>query len=162
MGARKPNNWPSNRRKLWNSKLIEKLWVTMTLADPERFTLKDKPVTYTCAFVKLYNWRNHCQVHEIYEIVELKKMCTLTAENLRNLSTHRIIKIFSILRNANVILSNQDKFVFYVNNSIDWDQFNQLYNLNWMTKGISNTDAVTCKLELVLTRATNQRLEIAR
>ena len=46
------------------------------MADPESFTLKGKPVTYTGAFVELYNWSNCGQVHKIYEIIELEKMCT--------------------------------------------------------------------------------------
>ena len=57
---------------------------------------------------------------------------------------------------------DQDKFVFYVNNYIDWDQFNQLYDLNWMKKGIKNVDAVARKLGPALTRAINDRLEAAK
>ncbi len=52
--------------------------------------------------------------------------------------------------------------MFYVNNYIDWDQFNQLYDPDWMEKGIRNADAVVHKLGLASTRATNQRLEVAR
>ncbi len=41
------------------------------MADPEQFTPKSKPFTYTEALVKLYNWKNHGQVNEIYGIIEL-------------------------------------------------------------------------------------------
>ena len=51
--------------------------------------------------------------------------------------------------------------VFYINNYIDWDQFNQLYDPDWMDKGIKNADAVSHKLGPALTRATNNRLEVA-
>ena len=50
-----PINWPSNKAKLWNGKLIGKLLLIMTMANPERFTPKSKPVIYTGVFVKLYN-----------------------------------------------------------------------------------------------------------
>lgn len=40
---------------LWNDKLIGKLLLTVTMADPEWFTLKDKPVKYTRVFIELYN-----------------------------------------------------------------------------------------------------------
>ena len=96
----------------------------MTVADPERFTPKGKPVTYTGAFVELYNWRNGGQVHEIHRMIELEKMRASTAENPRNLGAHRIIEISSVLRSAHVVPRDQNKFVFYVNNYIDWDQFN--------------------------------------
>ena len=39
-----------------------------------------------------------------------------------------MIEILLVLYNAYLIPKNQNKFVFYVNNYIDWDQFNKLYN----------------------------------
>ena len=89
------------------------------MADPERFTLKGKPVIYTGAFVELYNWKNYEQVYEINGMIEFKKMHALTIKNLRNLNAHRIIKILMILCIAHVVLRDQDKFVFYINNYID-------------------------------------------
>ena len=52
--------------------------------------------------------------------------------------------------------------MLYVNNYIDWDQCNQLYNFDWIEKGIQNADAVILKLRLALIRATNHRLEVLR
>ena len=63
-------------------------------------------------------------------------MRTLTMENPRNLGAHQIIEISLILHSAHVVPKNQDKFMFQVNNYIDWDQFNQSYNPNWMKKDI--------------------------
>ena len=96
----------------------------MTIADPERFTAKDKPITYTEAFVGLYKWRNCRQVHEIHRMVDLEKWYASTAENPRNLGAHCIIEVSSVLRSAHVVPRDQDRAVFYVNNYIDWDQFN--------------------------------------
>ena len=107
----------------------------MIVADLERFTPKNKPVKYTGAFVELYNWRNSGQVHEIYRMIELEKMRALTADDLRNLGAHRIIEIFLVLQSAHLVPRDQDKVVFYINKYIDWDQFNQLYNLDWIEKG---------------------------
>ncbi len=89
------------------------------MADPERFSLKGKPVTYTGALVELYNWGNRGQVHKIYAIIELEKMRTLIAKNLYNLGTHRIIEISSVPRSAYVVSRDQDKIMFYVNNYIN-------------------------------------------
>ena len=121
----------------------------MIIADPERFTPKNKPVTYTGAFVKLYNWKNGGQVQEIQGMIEFEKMRALTAENPRNLGAHWIIEISSVLRSAHMVPRDHDKFVFYVNNYIDWDQFKQLYNPDWIEKGIRNADTVARKLRLV-------------
>lgn len=133
----------------------------MTVADSERFTSKGKLVTYIGAFIKLYNQKNHEQVHKIHGIIEFEKMHALNAENPRNHSAFWIIEILSVLRNAHVILRNQDKFVFYVNNFINQDQFNQLYNLDSMNKGIRNTDVIGSKFRPALTKAINHKLKVA-
>ena len=119
---------PTNERKPWNRKQIGKLLLIMTVADLERFTVKGKPITYTGPFVELYKWRNRGHVHEIYGMVELEKWHASTTENPRNLGAHCIIEVSSVLRSAHVVPRDQDKAMFYVNNYIDWDQFNQLYD----------------------------------
>lgn len=90
----------------------------------------------------IYNWRNRGHVHEIYIIVELEKWCTSTAENPCNLDAHRIVKISLILRSAYVVPRDQERIVFYVNNYVNWDQFNQLYDPDWLEKGVQNAGAV--------------------
>ena len=91
------------------------------MADPERFTLKVKPVTYTKIFVEFYNWKNRAQIYEINGMIKLENMCTLTAKNPRKLNAHHIIEILSVLRSAYMVPKSQNKVVFYVNNYIDWD-----------------------------------------
>lgn len=131
-----------NDRKLWNEKKVEKLLLTVTVADPERFTTKSQPIIFTKAFVKLYNWGNFKQIHKIYKMVRLQKWRASTAKNPRNFDAHCIVKISSILHSAYIVCKDQEKFEFYVSNYIDWDQFNQLYDPDWLTKGIRNADAV--------------------
>ncbi len=120
----------------------------MTIVDLEQFIDKGKSITYIKAFVELYNWKNYGQVYEIHGIVELEKMCTCTstAKHPRNLGAYRIIEISSILHSTHIVLRNQERIIFYVNNYIDQDEFNQLYVLDWPEKGVQNTDAVARKL----------------
>ena len=51
----KPINRPGDERKPYNGKQIGRLLLIVTVADLEWFTPKSKPVTYTSAFVELYN-----------------------------------------------------------------------------------------------------------
>ena len=91
----------------------------MTVVDPKWFSLKNKLVIYTKAFVELYNWKNREQIHKTQKIIELEKIYTLTAENLYYLCTYQILEISSILYNIYVTPEDQDKFMFYINNYID-------------------------------------------
>lgn len=51
--------------------------------------------------------------------------------------------------------------MFFINNSIDWDWFHQLYNLYWINKGIRNAKAIACKVGPALRKTTDHRLEVA-
>ncbi len=84
------------------------------------------------------------------------------AEHPHNLGAHRIVEISSILRSAHVVPRDQERIVFYVNNYIDWDQFNQLYAPDWLEKGVQNADAVAQKLTSASTKVTDLRREEAR
>ena len=88
-------------------------------------------------------------------MVELEKWHASMAENPRNLGAHRIIEVFLVLRSTHVVPKDQDRAVFYVNNYIDWDQFNQLYDADWFNKGIRNMDAMARKLGPASIKATN-------
>ena len=52
--------------------------------------------------------------------------------------------------------------VFYVNNYINWHQFNQLYVADWFNKDIRNADVVARKLKPASLKATNLRLEVIK
>ena len=132
--------------------------MTVTVADPQRLDPKGKPVMYTGAFVEIYKWRNRRLVHETHGMAELEKYPT-RAENSLNLGAHRSYKIPSILRSAHVVPRDNDGNVFYVNNYIDWDQFNQLYDPMWQTKGTRIANAISRKLTPASREAMEQRRE---
>ena len=69
-------------------------------------------------------------------MIELEKMCASTAKNPCNLGAYWIIEISLSPPSAYLISRDQDKFVFYVNKYINWDQFSKFYNLDWMEKDI--------------------------
>lgn len=83
----------------------------------------------------------------------------LIADNPFNLGAHWMIEISSVLQSAHMVPRNQDKVVFYINKYINWNQFNQLYDLDQIEKKIQNADLVTHKLEPASIKATNHRLE---
>ena len=52
-------------------------------------------------------------------MVELEKIHVSIIENPCNLDAYQIIEISLVLRTAYMVLKNQDKIVFYINNYID-------------------------------------------
>lgn len=60
----------------------------MTIVNSKCFTIKDKLITYTEVFIKLYNQRNLKQIYEIYKIVKLEKQYTFILKNAYNFSAY--------------------------------------------------------------------------
>lgn len=61
-----------------------------------------------------------------------------------------------------MVLKDENKVMFYVNNYIYWDQFNQLYNLDWLEKDIQNANIIAYKLRLSSAKISSLRLEVDR
>ena len=128
--------------------MIEKLLLTVTVADPQRLDRKEKPMMYTGGFVKIYNWRSRELVYKTHQIVELEKYLISKAEKPLNLGGQQFYKISEVLQSAHVMLRDTKGNTLYLNNYINWDQFNQLYNPEWQTKGTQSANAIVQKLML--------------
>lgn len=61
-----------------------------------------------------------------------------------------------------MVSRDEDKFINYINNYIYLDQFNELYDPDYIEKDIRNIDIIARKLGPALIRATNYKLEIAK
>ena len=81
-------NQSSDKKKLWNGKLTEKLLLTMIMADLKQFVPKFKQVICTGAFFEFYNEKNGRQVHKIYRMIKFEKMHALTVENPYNFGAY--------------------------------------------------------------------------
>lgn len=90
------------------------------------------------------------------------KIPSLITKNPYNLGACQIIKILLILHTTHIIFKNKDKFRFYVDSHINYNQFNKLYDLEQIENMIRNTNTFALKLELALIQTKNYRLEVAR
>ena len=54
-------------------------------------------------------------------MIKLEKLYISIIENLRKFGIYWIIEILLVLCSAHEVSKDQDKFVFYINNYIDWD-----------------------------------------
>lgn len=101
--------------------MIEKLLLTVMVANPKWLDPKKKPVIYTRAFVEIYNKHNCRLVYKTHGMVELKKYPISKTKNFLNLGAYRFYKISLILRIAYIVPRDNEGNVFYVKNYINWD-----------------------------------------
>ncbi len=79
---------------------------------------------YIGAFVEIYNWRSRELVYETHRMVELEKYPISRAKNPLNRGAQRFYKISEVLKSVHVMPRDTEGNTFYLNNYIDWDQFN--------------------------------------
>lgn len=63
-------------------------------------------------------------------------------ENFHNLGADQIIQISLVLYSAYILPKYQDKVLFYIDNNINLNQFNKLYDPDMTEKSIQNTNVV--------------------
>ncbi len=124
----------SDEKSLWRCKMMGKLLLTVIVADLQQLDQKEKPIMYIRAFVKIYNWHYRGQIYETYGMVELEKYPISKAKNPLNLGSQQFYKISKILQSAYVVPRDTEGNISYLNNYINKDLFNQLYDPEWQTK----------------------------
>ena len=114
--------------------MIGGLLLIITIIDSQKLDWKQKQIIYTGAFVEIYNWHNRRLVHKTYGIVKLKKYSISQVENSLNLESQQFYKICEVLKNTHIMPNDINRKTVYLNNYINWDQLNQLYNPEWQNK----------------------------
>lgn len=118
-----------------NGKRVGQLQLIFTAYDPEQLDDTGQPARVTGAFVKLLKPRKHGQYHEVHGMIELE-LPPNPQPNSRTLGPNRIYDMTTILRSAHVVPATLDtSSVFLLNNYIDWHQYNDLYDEDWLDKG---------------------------
>ena len=118
-------------------KCIGKLRLVFTIVDTEYSTQRIRPIKYSGVLVELLKLRNSGRYHDIHGMIELEKWPEPNERvRTRTLGANRIYKMSSIHRSAHVVPANfEGGTTFLLNNYIDWNQFNELYDDDWMAKG---------------------------
>ena len=114
-------------------KLIGQVQVIMTVEDPERWIEKGKPATYAGALLELL-WPQSRGIDKTTGMLELQPWPISMAMNPRMLRAIRFYAMPAILRSVHVV--PDDGNGYYVNNYVDWDTYNTVYDDTFLTDGV--------------------------
>ena len=128
-----------NSRAL-EGRLIGHVQLIVSIVDHARRDSRGKHPMYSGVLLDLLRPRNNGQPNEIHGMIEMKTWPRTHAKSPRNLNGRRFYDLSMIMRSAHLIPSGINSDVFYVNNYIDWDQFNTLYDEEFLAKGIRAAD----------------------
>lgn len=115
---------------------IGQLEIIITVADRDRVDDKGRPLKYTGALVQRLRWRNQRKVHPVHGMFEVERIPASQSRNARNLGPSRFYEIRQVVRSAHVIPAGGEKPYFYVNNFVDWDQYNTIYDEEFLLDGL--------------------------
>lgn len=109
----------------------------------------DFPVPAHCvALVDIYGLKNKGSTHPVHEMIEVHRPEVPTTQNPRALKGRRFYTLDTILRSAHVVPAGQYTLpkqtnTFFINNYIDWDQYQVLYkdNPDWLENSKTRAEA---------------------
>ena len=113
----------------------------VTVVDDSRRDSKDAPVQYTGVFINLLRLKNNERVHSFHGMVEVEDWPEVRTQNPRNIGHWYFFDMSTILRSAHIIPTD-NMGVYYVNNYVDWDQYNTIYDPDFLTNGIRDANRI--------------------
>ncbi len=110
-------------------RVIGHLESILTIYDHHRLSEKGK------CLVNLHRTKNSGQVDETHGMFEVEPILTGASKRPRLLSAYRFFEMHDILRSAHIVPTGRDD-TYYVNNFVDWDQYNTIYDPDFIAKGV--------------------------
>ena len=133
-----------NIKKTLQKKLFDKLLFIISILNFERpisqasARKKKKYKEYIEVLIELLRFKAKKVFHEIHDMIEVDFYFFKESKTQRQLKFCRIFEMIDILKNVHIVfdfmISNKHNFISYINNYVDWDSYNTLYDMNFMKK----------------------------
>jgi hypothetical protein len=132
-----------SKRSILNGKRVGQLQLIVSIRDHERRnSCRNEPAIYTGTLVEIFQPLRGGLPHEIHGMVEVQRYRGMAPVEKRNLGSQRFYAMENILRSAHLIpassdsdVKNKNREVFFINNYIDWEQYNTLYDSDFKKTG---------------------------
>jgi len=136
-----------------NGRRIGQLQALVTVVDI-RCRLKDREEhpTYYCVLIDTMPIKNQGQPHEIHGMVEVGPALVSHPRSNRGFFGRQFYPLNTILRSAHIVpafigTKSKGTDIYYINNYIDWDQYQDLFEIGWMEKQTRRALAIYKRLE---------------
>ncbi|KAF6227509.1 hypothetical protein HO173_012249 [Letharia columbiana] len=118
-----------------SGKLVGEVLVVVEVMDLARRDFRQRPTHLQGVFMEIFKYRHNGQVQECHGMVEVERAQPSTARNPRTLGKRRFYSLASIERSAHVVpASVKGKEFYYINSFIDFDQYNSIYDPDFLNK----------------------------
>ncbi len=118
---------------------MKQLQIIITVHDSLRQDDNEKSVQYLKTLIELLKFKNNEVLDALHDMIEVKQWSKNTVKKSQYLECRQFYNMSTILRSAHLISTESKKF-FYVNNYIDWNTFNILYEESFLKKKVRKTN----------------------
>jgi hypothetical protein len=122
----------------FEKKLIDQIYCIFIIRDSNVRNHKNKSLTYTNVMLNIKHSRHKRIFNLINEMIELKNWRDEIARNFKNLKVNKIYDISIVIQSAHVTLNEFEHY--YVNNYVNWDTYNIIYDENFLKKRIKRVE----------------------
>jgi len=150
-----------------NGRRVGQLQALVTVVDTGRKLANGKYQRYCGALIDVFSLRNRGKPDERHGMIELGPPRAWFQQGIRTLNGRRFYSLDSIWRSAHIIPASMESEpkptdIYYINNYIDWDQYNSLYEDDWMRKQEERAEAIGRRIEGKRRAARKERAETKR
>ena len=126
---------------LLGGKRVGQLQAIVTVIDHQRHNTNGTPVQHTGALINLLRLRHGGKVGGVHGMVEVEDWPQVCTQNPRDIGHRCFFDMSTILRSAHIIPSGKAG-VYYINNYVDWDQYNTIFDPEFLKHGIHDADKI--------------------
>ncbi len=111
----------------------------MTVINSERKNKNDNCLKYTDALIELLWFENSDVINHHHDMMKVKTWHASDARNSCNIDAWQFYQMFTILCSTHVISIRLQNDTYYINNYIDWDTYNIIYDSDFFSQEIRMT-----------------------
>ena len=126
---------------------IGRLILLFTVVDHERRDDQNKYRRYSGVFLERFKWKNQGVPLQSHGMLEVEVQPASKSLHPRKLGGRRAYDISVVIRSAHLVPKDTELTTFYVNNFIDWDQYNTIYEEDFISSGIRTADSLARSLD---------------
>ncbi|KAH6330839.1 hypothetical protein HBI37_183670 [Parastagonospora nodorum] len=126
-----------NRRQsriVTDGRVVAQLYLILTIIDYTRYDKDRKHMAYIRAFSEVLLFNNNRQIDNTTGILSVRRRAWNAASKRRILQAFKFYDLSTIIRLVHLVprdlpdLTTRTTMSYYVNNYIDWDEYNRLYS----------------------------------
>ena len=106
----------------------------MIIINLERKNENNNYLKYINALIKFFWFENSNTVDHYHDIMKVKTWHTSDARNSHNINVWWFYQMFTIFHNAHIISIELWNDTYYINNYIDWNTYNTIYDSDFFSQ----------------------------